>query len=147
MRSNRRYTVDLPALHMECDANYARLMRLLPSAGASRVLVVAGAAEALSVELRVVERAPYTTTVEIEEQSGGSEFLPPLRLRVRMYHDASTAEVIEYQNEAHFWPRYRYPNARMRVPDEKHQINALLTEFLDGALRHGRAHTPLTLPE
>ncbi len=142
----RRYAVDLPALHAECDANYARLMRLLPAEGDARTVVIADRQPALALRLTVRERAPYTTTVTIiEEPQRRSGLIPPLALEVRLYHDASTAEVIAYQNQAQFWPRYRYPNSRMRAPDEKRQINALLSEVLAAALAHGRSHAPVVL--
>jgi len=140
-----RYAVDLPALHAECDANYARLMRLMPVDGDVRTVAITDREPALTLRLTVRERAPYTTTLLIEEVEQRSEFVSPLMLEVRLYHDANTAEVIGYQNEAQFWPRYRYPNSRMRVPDEKRQINALLAEVLAAALANGRSHAPLVL--
>lgn len=115
-------------------------MRLMPVDGDVRAVAIADCEPALTLRLTVRDRAPYTTTLLIEEVDQRSEFVPPLMLEVRLYHDASTAEVVGYQNQAHFWPRYRYPNSRMRMPDEKRQINALLTEVLSAALANGRSH-------
>ena len=63
----------------------------------------------------------------------------PPRLTVRLYHDARSAEVVEYQRARHFNAVYDYPNRDMRQPDEKAQVNRFLGEFLSVCLKHGVA--------
>ena len=58
-------------------------------------------------------------------------------LSVRLYHDARSAEVVEYQRDDHFRAVYDYPNRHMRLPDEKAQVNRFLGEFLSMCLVHG----------
>ncbi len=153
-----RYRVDLGAHMGECDDNYERLVRLLPdlavrdqwtlsmllastgatsgnaagnaAGGSAAGATKAGGQGGLPVYLTVLERCPYTTTLRCSQPIGGSmAFIEP-SLTVRMYHDARTAEVTEYQNEARFSAVYAYPNTRMRLPDEKVQINRLLGDLL-----------------
>ena len=133
----KRYTIDLPRHMAECDANYLRLRKLFP-----RLEEHEGAAFALGqsdgpvVRLDVLERAPYTTLVRVSQVRQGAEGEDP-SIKVRMYHDARSAEVIEFQNERRFAAVYDYPNEKMRHKDEKVQINRFLGEFLAHCLEHG----------
>ena len=116
----------------ECDANYERLTRLLPDIAGRQdwTLDMLQPEQAGSVQLSVVERCPYTTTLRCSQRIGGSMLFAEPSMTVRMYHDARTAEVTEYQNERRFAAIYAYPNQHMRLPDEKMQINRLLGDLL-----------------
>lgn len=144
----RRYNIDLGAHIAECEANYARLMRLLPDLPDTdrRTFRVRLGESEPRVRFEVAQRCPYTTVVHVVQDahaaSGatrGSELpgFAETRLAIRVYHDAKAAEVIEYQNERGFHAVYEYPNARMRHPDEKAQVNRFLGEFLGVCLEHG----------
>jgi len=140
-RGNRGYSIDLPAHMAECDANYLRLMKLFPAIdqvdAASIGVDVNGTR--LEVLLEVLERSPYTTQIRLSQRPE----LPWSRkasITIRLYHDARSAEVVEYQGRKHFLRAvYDYPNADMRQPDEKAQINRFLGEYLALCLRHGVA--------
>ena len=67
------------------------------------------------------------------------------RLKVRLYHDTKSAEVIEYQDQNRFRSHYDFPNKRMRQTDEKVQLNLFLGEYLKFCLLTGAAE--YTLPE
>ena len=139
-----RYRIDLPAHMAECDANYVRLARLMPglSARDERAFDVVVANLHLRVRMSVLERCPYTSLIELVEcaaDAGKAYAIPRPRLRVRLYHDAKTAEVVEFQNGRRFAAIYPYPNAEMRQPDEKAQINRFLGEYLSLCLIHGAA--------
>ena len=97
------------------------------------------------VRLCVVERCPYTTTVRLQQGTPGHALFRTPAMTVRLYHDARTAEVTEYQNERGFQPVYDYPNLGMRLPDEKAQINKLLSELLSFYLQTGTSTQPVTL--
>lgn len=140
MRS--RYSIDLRAHMAECDANYYRLLKLVPDLRErdERALNLVIAERALKVRIRVLERCPYTTLLELTQlplTDGLSFELPAPRLTIRLYHDARTAEVIEFQNGRRFDPVYDYPNNEMRQRDEKAQINRFLSEYLSACLSHG----------
>ena len=144
----RRYIIDLGAHIAECEANYARLMRLLPDLPDvdRRTFSVRLGESEPKVRFEVAQRCPYTTVVNIVQDpppasgQGAGQNVPGLaetRLAIRIYHDAKAAEVIEYQNQRGFHAVYEYPNARMRHPDEKAQVNRFLGEFLGVCLEHG----------
>jgi uncharacterized protein YqiB (DUF1249 family) len=151
-----RYSIDLIADAAECDANYARMHRLLPELFDRDVRSVvlplpggeAGTAER-TLAFRVTERCPYTTTVSVRFQPGQEDWhamLPAPHLTVRLYHDARTAEVTAYQGEDRFRGHYEYPNGEGRQPDEKAQLNRFLGEYLALCLAHGREPSPVPAP-
>lgn len=142
----KRYRIDLPAHMAECDANYLRLLKLFPrlrDEDASVFGVVLGD-QAQRVHLEVCERGPYTTLIEIRQTARLPWNQRPF-MRVRLYHDARSAEVVECHGARHFRAVYDYPNRDMHLPDEKVQVNRFLTEFLSMCLHHGVAMTePVT---
>ena len=146
LKSKKSYSVNLQHHMAECDANYARLMRLFPDLRHSETVVFNLALPNMRSEIafRVVERGPYTTLIEID---GGttSEWrgLTAPQMQVRAYHDAQSAEVVSYQNQRTFHGKYDYPNARMRQRDEKVQINRFLSEFLGLCLEYGETTRPV----
>ena len=128
----------------ECDANYLRLVKLAPDLDdeAERVLVLVVAERRFTVRIRLLERCPYTSLIEMSQHpwlDGLAFDLPAPRLLVRMYHDARSAEVVEFQAGRRFHPVYPYPNEEMRQRDEKAQINRFLAEYLAACLYHGVA--------
>jgi uncharacterized protein YqiB (DUF1249 family) len=137
----------------ECDANYLRLAKLIPELDArdERRLTVHLGNRDVNVGIRVLERSPYTTHIELTQLpvlDGLAFDLPAPRMIVRLYHDARSAEVVEYQNERHFKSRYSYPNGEMRQRDEKAQVNRFLSEFLAACLEHGAcADRPVVVAE
>ena len=137
----RRYNMDLPAHMAECDANYLRLMKLFPDLGeqdqASMGIDLNGSR--FEVRLAVLERSPYTTLVKLS-QHPNIPWSHKASLTIRLYHDARSAEVVEFQGRRHFLKAvYDYPNVDMRHPDEKAQINRFLGEYLSLCLAHGVA--------
>lgn len=128
----------------ECDANYMRLMKLAPDldGGETRSLSLALAEQDVTVCIRLMERCPYTSLIELAQDAAhtGLTFdLPRPRIVIRLYHDARSAEVVEYQNARRFNAVYVYPNLEMRHRDEKVQINRFLGEYLSVCLSHGAA--------
>ncbi len=139
-RTNIRYNIDLPRHMTECDANYARLMRLFPALdkreGSSLSVNIAGLRARVSLE--ILERNRYTTLIRLRQRPEVRWGLNPA-FRVRLYHDTRCAEVVEYQQARHFKAVYPYPNSTMRQRDEKVQVNRFLGEFLSYCLRNGVA--------
>ena len=143
-RVGRRYSIDLPAHMAECDTNYLRLLKLFPSLrdDVDCVIGVDINGLQLNVTLDVVERSPYTTLARLTQEPSPPWSNKP-SMTIRLYHDARSAEVVEYQGKRHFRAVYDYPNDDMRLPDEKAQINRFLGEYLALCLRHG--HSPFDI--
>lgn len=148
-----RYSVDLPAHMAECDANYHRILQILPdlkssdlSEGVYQSLQLAELDGVVTFE--VLEKGPYTTLLKIsltsQVQVTEMSALQLLEMTVRVYHDARSAEVVSYQNQNRFHGKYDYPNRGMRQRDEKVQLNRLLSEFLTLCLSHGASTAPVS---
>ena len=137
-RVQDRYRLDLPAHMAECDANYLRLMKLFPALreeDRNAFGMVVGDSP-YEVHMQVMERGPYTTLIRLTQLPQAPWSTRPA-LIVRLYHDARSAEVVEYQRDGHFRAVYDVPNPDGRQPDEKAQVNRFLGEFLAMCLRHG----------
>ena len=137
----RPYNIDLRAHLAECDDNYRRLTRLMPDLGRTdrRDFRLFPGAASLLVTFEVIYRSRYTTVLTLSQRSNLDGFGGTM-IKVRLYHDARSAEVIEFQGQRRFEAEYEYPNPEMRQPDEKAQVNRFLSEFLKVCLRHGVAH-------
>ncbi|AMB87410.1 cytoplasmic protein [Pseudomonas agarici] len=136
-----RYRVDLIGLQAACEANYARLMRLLPEMRdpqrrARRIAVTQGEQMLGVLALEVLQDNPYTTTLLVRQEHS-LPWLPVPQLQVQVYHDARMAEVISAEHARRFRSIYPYPNAAMHQPDEKAQLNVFLGEWLSHCLACG----------
>ena len=187
--SKRDYSLDLIKQMAECDANYIRLLKLVPELWVFRSkcltrkklqqkkhnpdwidliqdsdFINSGSADLISleaglpigkiaefgivdenysqhklvVEISVIESFKYTTTLEIVQKPQTDNWLASPTMQVRVYHDASTAEVTSYQNHRNFKPRYSQPNPQMYQRDEKMQVNSFLGEWLTYCLKAGQ---------
>lgn len=154
---DRSYSVDLIKQMAECDANYIRLLKLIPelrefprdaphswtsgSDGRLAEFVIAddhdGRGETV-VEVRVVETFRYTTTLEITQRPALGGWLTNPSMLVRIYHDANTAEVTSYQHHRNFQSHYLRPQNVRYQRDEKVQVNRFLGEWLTLCLQAGR---------
>ena len=140
----------------ECDANYIRLLKLIPGLYRYRndESLQGKVAEFnitdqsltpvdVTVEISVVESFRYTTTLKIEQRPRSGHWLENPAMEVRVYHDASTAEVVACSEHRNFEARYPQPNPQMFQRDEKLQVNRFLGEWLSYCLAVGRCtHMP-----
>ncbi|MEF9673826.1 DUF1249 domain-containing protein [Pseudomonas sp. MWU13-2100] len=135
-----RYRVDLAGLQAACEANYARLMRLLPQMReqqrARRIAMTQGEQMLGVLALEVLQDNPYTTTLLVRQEHS-LPWLPVPQLQVQVYHDARMAEVISAEHARRFRSVYPYPNSAMHQPDEKAQLNVFLGEWLSHCLACG----------
>ena len=143
MRARRPYSIDLNAHLAVCDTNYLRFVRLLsriandePSVYRVAFAPVPTDVEPAAATFEVLARDRYTSVVALCQHAPDQQ-LEATRIKVRLYHDARCAEVIEFQGERHFESVYPYPNKQMRHPDEKAQVNRFLAEFLNICLTRG----------
>ena len=139
----KRYQLDFPALMTQCEENYLRLSKLLKVVGErdAVTLDVASDQHSRRIWVRVLERARYTTILQLEQEPLHA-MMPPPALTVRLYHDARLAEVTEARPWRQVAARNAYPNVAMHAPDEKHQWNSFLGDWLKHLQAHGRTLTP-----
>lgn len=145
-KKRKSYVPNLKTLAAICESNYVLLLKLLPDmdSGASREFSINGGHEhATRIRLSVCEQFKYTLSINVEQVSHLNDFLSPPTMVVRMYQDVRMAEVISFDNNHRFNGVYHYPNPQMRMPDEKHQINHFLHDWLEHCLLHGEADIEL----
>jgi uncharacterized protein YqiB (DUF1249 family) len=140
-----RYKVDLPAQMAECEANYHRLLKLMPQHLTTNdwQFAISGASRNHYLQIRIIERSRYTTTVQMAQLDirlpEPTLWFQLPKLTVRLYHDARLAEVLAWEGHKRLRPRYEYPNAAMYQSDEKFQLNCFLGEWLSLSLQHGHS--------
>ena len=99
----------------ECDINFQRLMKLFPSVRHDDfkcVMLLPGDA-GTRVELSVLKRGPYTTLLQLTQVPKQDWGTSP-NMKIQLYHDTKSAEVVAYQHQSRFHGAYEYPNRRMR---------------------------------
>lgn len=128
--------IDLRDHHFQCEINFQRLLKLMHEYqhGRDRWRVSLSGQQ---FTVSVLERAPYTTTVEIVQQhEDDEEVIPDLNMRVRLYHDVGMAEVVSWDGHRNLSPKYDYPNRQMYSRDEKLAQNRFLGDFLRHCVQH-----------
>jgi uncharacterized protein len=141
-----RYRVDLIGLQALCETNYWRLLKLMPAMDEQderRISLDSGDGEPQALQMRVLERCRYTSTLLLSHERK-HEWVTPPSMEVRMYHDAGLAEVAAAYNSRRFRGVYPYPNEQMLQPDEKYQLNQFLGEWLGYCQRHGQSAQPFS---
>lgn len=144
----RKYVPDLTRQMAICQGNYARLLKLLPQQQQSvcREFDLCHESQQVRVSLRIDEVFRYTSTVVMRQtQENSSRWLDAPELVIRLYHDVAMAEVICARRRRHLSGVYGYPNPEMHQPDEKHQLNSYLSEWLNQCLHYGQEQEPVLL--
>ena len=160
----RKYQIILSSLMNLCDTNYMLMLKVLANkecVGEQRCFFIS---DFLSYTVTVKEVTRYTSLVSIsqdvnvfitknninQDNTNNIDRLSPTLAKLfrpsmvlRLYHDARMAEVISSQDIRQVKPRYDYPNSDMHQPDEKHQINLFLNEWLQLCLRLGQVKLTL----
>ncbi|MDP5254519.1 MULTISPECIES: DUF1249 family protein [unclassified Vibrio] len=137
-----KYHVDFVGLMRVYETNYAKLNALLPNSPQVDDVRCYQAIDIL-YQLTVREVTKYTTVVDICQSDSNVTFPLPT-MSVRLYHDARVAEVFSSGDVGRVQAKYDYPNRRLMQPDEKHQINLFLGEWLTFCLRSGISRVPIT---
>jgi len=141
----RRYVPDLRRFGALCDGNYMRLHRLRKlEAGGEPIseFELSRQDQYLGrVRIQVLQVAKFTVTLLLEQIHNAGRWLNNPQLTVRVYHDASMAEVISCYRDHQIAAVNDYPNRFMHHPDEKVQVNSFLADWLDYCLRFG--HLPM----
>lgn len=124
-----------------CESNYRKLLRLTPQLPRLEEQAVARLGGKPPLHLRLLERSPYTLTLELSycfDRCVGPVFEPALKLRV--YLDASMVEVVGDCER----PRRQIGKGGDRqVLEHKWRLNYFLDKWLDHCLHHGYRFAPL----
>ena len=143
----QRYHVDLVGLQAICEANFFRLRQLMAGMADQderRISLHTPGDDQQTLVIRVLERCPYTTSLQLRHERQHEWWSPP-SMEVRLYHDVCMAEVVAAYNRRRFQGVYPYPNEQMLQPDEKYQLNQFLGEWLGYCQRHGLSDLQLSM--
>lgn len=122
---------DLPALIDLYEANYLRLMHLLPDLDRLEGALVSRVAGALDLYAVVEERFKYTTTLlltyRFDDESGVS--LEP-NARVCVYHDVRAVELVSHCRRRRTRKIRTWLRGRMPELDHRWEMNRFLYKWL-----------------
>ncbi len=131
------------------EANYRRFIKLFNNVTdilpAQRVELASA-----RIHLYVLEQHKYTSVVlfskylSFQEWRGQHGYFNKVEMELRVCHDAGVIEVIAYQGHKPIVSAISYPNQQMRQIDEKKQLNLLLKEILQNAIKLERQVNSLT---
>ncbi|QSA95643.1 DUF1249 domain-containing protein [Methylococcus sp. EFPC2] len=115
-----------------CEANYTRLLTLIPHLLTLPVGVSARADGTPGLELELLERSPYTLLIELTH-SFTWEFgaLSEPAVRIRVYLDAHTTEVLSAKERPYVFDIMRHDAEAREVMDYKWSLNYFLALWLD----------------
>jgi uncharacterized protein YqiB (DUF1249 family) len=130
----RHQTRDLAALIDLYEANYLRLMQLVPELDHfAQGTVVSRVAGALDLFLTVQERFKYTTAISLTyrfEGDDGALILEPFA-RISIYHDVRAAEVVSHCRRKRVYARRRRGRLdRMPEVHRRFELNRFLLKWL-----------------
>lgn len=129
--------LDLFAHVSRCEANYARLRKLLqtPATGEFQTQLVEFAKGAGDLLFDHAKISRYTSSVMIRQTT--TDELTNLNLKIHIYHDTRAAEVVSYQHHTNFRVLEAKPLPPRTLRFEKIEMNRFLSELLDHCLDHG----------
>lgn len=87
-----------------------------------------------TVSIKCLEVSRYTTLISLNLTFTECPQIPPVKMSIRLYHDAQVADVITYQNITRLIAPY-FSTKKETDKDHKRQANILLNELLSGCIR------------
>jgi len=133
------YKPNLDEFICQCEVNYSLIIKLLPWLNLSKHdLNVAFQQKVVEfrpksghkVDLHLIERAKYTTTMILRVHSPSLSSEANMSLMARLYHDAKLLEVMDKAGPKALEPVNRGNALLTKQADEKRQLNRFLGESL-----------------
>lgn len=122
-------------LHQVCEANFRKLTDLVPELSQLGAVAVAQAHNKPALHLRLLERSPYTLTLELTHDFDGDlETLAEPAVRIRVCLDARTCEVLSDHCRPSVLDALRDEATARAVLDYKWTLNFFLARWLDHCL-------------
>jgi uncharacterized protein YqiB (DUF1249 family) len=115
-----------------CEANYERLVALVPDLDQIRPALKASVHGKPALHIRLLERSPYTLTLELTHAfNRAMEELREPAVRIRVYLDARSVEVLSDHCRPEVRDALRDEATPQRVLDYKWSLNYFLARWLD----------------
>jgi uncharacterized protein YqiB (DUF1249 family) len=125
------------------EANYRRLMRLVPELGNLQVND-SHCLNTTNMTLQILQQYKYTTVISLKQSLRALclsdtelalKSIKSINMELRVCHDARLLEVISYQGQSPIYSSEAFPNNQMLQRDEKRQLNLFLKELLEKSLK------------
>ncbi len=138
-KTKDQYKPDLGDFISQCEVNYSLILRLLPWLNVSKnsdlEITEQNSIEfrptsGHKIDLRLVEKARYTTTMMLRVHSPSRTAEADINLMLRLYHDAQLLEVMDRVGPKALVPKNKGTNLLDKQVDEKRQLNRFLGESL-----------------
>jgi uncharacterized protein len=124
-------------LEQICESNFQKLLKLIPDLFLFEESAIGLAAHNPMLHLKVIERTPYTMTVELSycfTKKNLEEFLEPA-IKIRIYLDAQMAEVISDHVRDSVAQVFKDPGLSCEIMNYKWRLNYFLQKWLDHCLK------------
>ena len=119
-----------------CEANYERLLTLVPGLVYLKETATAEADGKPSLHLKLLERSPYTLTMELTHCfTWEFEALLEPAVRIRVYLDARAAEVLSDRERPFVLDALKHDRCARNIMDYKWSLNYFLSQWLDHCLQ------------
>ena len=123
-------------LEQICDSNYHKLLQLIPNLNAVQQLAIGeNRYHKPQLFLRVLERNPYTLTIELSHQFKSLHELMLPAVTIRVYLDAQLAEVISDVDRPAVRRVFQNPGELVAIRQYKWRLNYFLQKWLDHCLK------------
>jgi len=125
-------------LEQVCESNYQKLLKLIPDLMAFKETAIGLAPHHTTLHLEIIERTPYTMTVELSHcfiNKNRDEFLAPA-VKIRVYLDAQLAEVLSDHARAGVAQVFKDPGLSREIMNYKWRLNYFLQKWLDHCLKN-----------
>lgn len=134
-------------LEQICDSNYQKLVQLIPDLNVYEHYAV-GVTHSSQPHLflKVLERNPYTLTIELSHQFGQLHELMIPAVTIRVYLDAQLAEVLCDIDRPAVSRVFRDPGNLVGIRQYKWRLNYFLQKWLDFCMKsdyHFQATSPV----
>jgi uncharacterized protein len=123
-------------LEQVCESNFRKIFQLIPDLLGLQENANGFAVNDSALHLEVIERTPYTMTVELSHCFGvGLEELVEPAVKIRIYLDAKLAEVLSDHVRAKVSDVYKDPAQSLDIMNYKWRLNYFLQKWLDHCLK------------
>jgi uncharacterized protein YqiB (DUF1249 family) len=139
MKNAAYYKPNLDEFLSQCEVNYLLILKLLPflnvKSNQSEDLESDGlfcfeASGGQQIEIKLIEKAKYTTTFFVKLHPLREPAQKAITLMARLYHDAKLLEVMDKVGPKALKPKNTGSQLNVEQTDEKRQLNRFLGESL-----------------
>jgi uncharacterized protein YqiB (DUF1249 family) len=129
-------------LEQICESNFQKLFQLIPCLLTCKEKASGFAENNSFLHLDVIERSPYTITIELSHSfsKSGAELLEPA-VKIRIYLDAKLAEVLSDHVRAPVMQIYKNASCSREIMNYKWRLNYFLQKWLDHCLKKNYCFT------